>query len=514
MGFSRVGERQGADASSMSQLRTRVANTTGGVTAGSPCSTSRAPANVPRWTLVDVVEEKMIDEITIFGQDQICESAETARWSRRDVLAASARSTAVAWATLMTSAGTRAEAADMGEGPLAGRVVNVKDFGAKGDGSNGTRALQRAIAASREDDAIYFPPGTYVTEAPLVPKARQTYFSLGNGATIKALPGRGPLGLFIVRTGSVAFHNLTLDLSKPETIEPPKCDPNSRAAISVRVGAAGVVDLVVTCCRVRHSYAQGIRVDGGGSGRDRVLVRDLLVEDCCESGLTLTNVNGARLGASRLTGCRNGVQVAFSRDIVISSVNANANRRHGIAVLFSHDWHVIDCAARVNGGRERDRAKRRGWGIAAGGGPERGGGTPNSDYTISNNVCEDNYQGGITLDPTVDDDPTTPRRDESKVTWPQRARVFGNVCQGRNQGKSLGTIGIQVRNSRDVSIADNICHNNGSGISLFHAPRVLVQANACYTNTNGIAIYKRDGLPDPVIGPNTLCDNTTDINRS
>src|SRR5262249_19566435 len=158
------------------------------------------------------------DERAWAGQDKNCEPAETARWSRRHVLAASGRSTAIAWATLMTSAGNHAWAADSEDQPFVGRVINVKDYGAKGDGSNDTGALQRAIAASREGDAIYFPPGRYVTEVPLFAKARQTYFSLGNGATIKALPGRGPLGLFIVRTGSVALHNLSLDLSKPERV--------------------------------------------------------------------------------------------------------------------------------------------------------------------------------------------------------------------------------------------------------------------------------------------------------
>jgi polygalacturonase len=171
------------------------------------------------------------DDIAMLEQDEDAESAETARWSRRHVLAATAGSAAVAWSALLTRAGTRAEAAAKGVNEFASRVIDVKDYGAKGVGSNDTSALQRAIAASREGDAIYFPPGTYLTDAPLFPKARQTYFSLGNGATIKALPGRGPLGLFIVRTSSVACHNLTIDLSKPEKIEPPKCGQNSRAGI-------------------------------------------------------------------------------------------------------------------------------------------------------------------------------------------------------------------------------------------------------------------------------------------
>jgi hypothetical protein len=98
----------------------------------------------------------------------------------------------------------------------------------------------------------------------------------------------------------------------------------------------------------------------------------------------LENVSGARVEASRFERCRNGIQVAFCNDVGLDDVTAIDNRRHGIAALFSHDWHVTNCVAKRNGGREKDRNKHRGWGIAAGGGPERRGRTPNSDFTIAN----------------------------------------------------------------------------------------------------------------------------------
>jgi parallel beta-helix repeat protein len=206
--------------------------------------------------------------------------------------------------------------------------------------------------------------------------------------------------------------------------------------------------------------------------------------------------------------------VASCRDVVVHAVAATDNRRHGIAFRYSHDWHVNNCTATGNGGRETDQDKLRGWGIAAGGGPEVRHPPPNSDFTITNNICEDNYAGGITLDPTVADDPA--------LILAQRAGVSGNVCRGRKGGEPrggehpLGAHGIQVRDSSGVVVTDNHCYqNNNSGIQLVNCSHALVQANACYENTDGIALFRREDLKDPghdvigvnVIGVNILYDN-------
>jgi parallel beta-helix repeat protein len=406
----------------------------------------------------------------------------------------------------------------LGEDSLfAGTVINVKDHGAKGDGStDDTEYLRAAIAASREGDAIYFPPGTYLISGCLAPKAEQVYFSLTDAATIKAVPGSEWFSVFDVKAGHVEFHHLTLDLS--ETIEPPN-DEKKAPPPGIRAQAADrdTVELVVSSCRIGHAHGQGILVGGsGGSDRDRVIVRDSLVADCYESGLTLNKVNGARVKDCRFEHCRNGIQAASCRDVVIDAVSVTDNRRHGIAFRYSYDWHVNNCVATGNGGTETDQDKLRGWGIAAGGGPEVRHPPPNSDFTISNNICEDDYDGGITLDPTVANDPSTDQ-DETALIWAQRARVAGNVCRGRKGGESrggehpFGVHGIQVRNSSDVVVTDNHCYqNNNCGIAVVNSSHVLVQANACYENTNGIGLFSREDVTDAgrqVIGVNMLYDN-------
>jgi parallel beta-helix repeat protein len=204
------------------------------------------------------------------------------------------------------------------------------------------------------------------------------------------------------------------------------------------------------------------------------------------------------------------------RDVVVSAATAVANRRHGIAFRYSHDWHVHNSMATRNGGTEADEDQLRGWGIVAGGDARVRHPPPNSDFTITNNICEDNYDGGITLDPTVVDDPST-EQDETALIWTQRARLSGNVCRGRKGRKSrggehpFGVHGIHVTHSSDVVVTDNHCYqNHNSGIQLVNSTHVLVQANACYENTNGIGIFSREDVKDAarhVIGVNMLYDN-------
>jgi hypothetical protein len=159
-------------------------------------------------------------------------------------------------------------------GPFAGTVINVKHHRVEGDGkTDDTERLRAVIAASKRGDAIYFPRGTYLVSGHLGPKPEQVYFSLTDGTILKAVPESEPFSVFDVKAGPVEFHHLTLDLSKPEEIESPKNEPPP--AILAQAAARGTVDLVVSCCRIRHARGQGIRVGGSGDSRrrDRVVVR-------------------------------------------------------------------------------------------------------------------------------------------------------------------------------------------------------------------------------------------------
>lgn len=131
---------------------------------------------------------------------------------------------------------------------------------------------------------------------------------------------------------------------------------------------------------------------------------------------------------------------------------------------------------------------------------------PNGDFTITNNVCEDNADGGITLDPT-----TRPKPGKPEDLWPQRARVSGNVCRNATNHH-----GIHVTHASDVVLTDNVCAGNqhGSGIQLVSSAHVLVQSNSCSDNRNGIGLFSNEHVVDPghhVIGINLLYRNDVDI---
>jgi hypothetical protein len=238
-----------------------------------------------------------------------------------------------------------------------------------------------------------------------------------------------------------------------------------------------------------------------------VIVRDTVVEHCAGNGLGFGKIANVRVESSRFERCNNGVKLLGCEDVVVHGVAANDNRRHGIVFTFSHRWHVADCVARGNGPTATDQ--NGGWGIAAGGEAAKGL-QPNSDFTITNNVCEHNVLGGITLDPTMEDAPTT--------IWSQRARVSGNVCRG--DGAQLG---IHVTHSSDVVVSDNTCCNDppppggkrhGSGIQIVSSSHVLAQGNICFGAGNGIGLFSDEQVTDPgyhVLGVNMLDRNDVDV---
>lgn len=77
-------------------------------------------------------------------------------------------------------------------------VVNVKDFGAKGDGVNDdTLAINNAITALADGSTLCFPPGIFMVSAPLSPIGKERVHITGGG-TISALNISG----FVLTVGS------------------------------------------------------------------------------------------------------------------------------------------------------------------------------------------------------------------------------------------------------------------------------------------------------------------------
>ncbi|EMA65544.1 right-handed parallel beta-helix repeat-containing protein [Halorubrum kocurii] len=159
-------------------------------------------------------------------------------------------------------------------------VLNVRDFGAVGDGStDDTAAIQDALDAAGDGDEVYVPAtedaylvtgsAAIVSVGPSMDNVR--LYGDGEGSRIKYGGGNGGRNVFLVSVdprgdgldGFVMEH-LTLDGGR-EHVEG---DPNVAAAVQVRspdAEAEGAVDISIRNVRGTNCYGNGIDVRSAGT---------------------------------------------------------------------------------------------------------------------------------------------------------------------------------------------------------------------------------------------------------
>ena len=178
--------------------------------------------------------------------------------------------------------------------PLSDRFsdsLNVKDFGAKGDGvADDTAAIQAAIDKMEDGKhSVVFPSGTYLVSSPIVTSAQSSKAGTINlnGSTIKASPNF--VGEFVIELGGKD--------------EPCAYD----ATINITYFTNGVVD--------GNSVASGIRIQG----MHLTTIQDVNVFNATDIGIQIDKSNNTSADAYIKNVMVSGINKVGSRGLFINS---------------------------------------------------------------------------------------------------------------------------------------------------------------------------------------------------
>lgn len=208
-----------------------------------------------------------------------------------------------------------ADAAEASAASITGILVNVKTYGAVGDGvTNDTAAIAAAVAALASGQTLYFPPGVYLTDQVNVSTAKLHFY--GSGATIKQRVNTNYL-LIYVTADDFTLERLTLDGGG-------SAFQNSFVGM---LKGQEVDRLTILDCAFQNTGDTGVQLSGGS---DRLRV-DRCVFNACEFNGLYTNTDG--LGTSYRTQISNCHFYGFT-----------ANSSSGLRIAGTPTYPVVDAS--------------------------------------------------------------------------------------------------------------------------------------------------------------------------
>jgi hypothetical protein len=300
--------------------------------------------------------------------------------------------------------------------------LNVKDYGATGDGTtDDTSAIQSAITAGA-GGAVFVPPGRYSITELNIPSGTELFGAGWNSVfRIRATPGLYPLRMY-EGTEDVRLHDFAVDGNKAAIASAhPTWDPDS---LNGGPGGLIIADGNIRPCKriflerlhVFDSFRLGIlfvSVDVGA-------IRDCFVEKNNRDGITLYhNTKNVVVGGNTISACAD--------DHIGINSETDAPYTHLCEGIVVTDNTIVGPSPR-----------NKGPGITV-----RGG----KDIVIANNVIRDVSQSAIKLQ----DYATTPLSD---------VLVSGNAIYRSGQGGSADKMGISVYNTgssiRRLNIVGNM----------------------------------------------------------
>ena len=145
-------------------------------------------------------------------------------------------------------------------------VINVKDFGATGEGViDDTTAINDAMAAAvYAGKPCYMPAGTYLTAGLTYPPGLKSLFGDGRNATIIKRIDNAPTGAYMFSPTNIqgfTIHGLTIG-----------CNAANNAQISAGIVATGCWQLrfydaaIINATSVSNVYGWGIYLTAGADG--------------------------------------------------------------------------------------------------------------------------------------------------------------------------------------------------------------------------------------------------------
>jgi parallel beta-helix repeat protein len=360
-------------------------------------------------------------------------------------------------------------------------IINVKDYGAKGDGStDDTTEIQTALD---QGGIIVIPAGTYMINAVTSSHDNPT----SGGLSIPS--------------------NTTLFISPEATIKAIANSSDSYAVIriadvsNVRICGGGMIQGE----RSSHNgstgeWGYGVCINGG----ENVTIEDIVIKDCWGDGILVGSGNGTPKSSYP------------SKNIKISGVVCDNNRRQGMSIIHADSVHVeLSTFKNTNG-----KAPQSGIDLE----PETSSGYYCKNVAIVNCHMESNTGDGIQTHASASFTITgcTIRSNtgrgivcsstEGTITG---CTIVGNTESGIQLDASTGlnvTGNTMTGNKNGIAVTGgsskccmtgNVCTTSTSrGISIVGASDNLVSSNECLSNT-GAGIYLFTGTENEVIG--NLC---------
>jgi hypothetical protein len=367
---------------------------------------------------------------------------------------------------------------------LTGEIINAKAFGAIGDNTNDTVALNAAIAAAiaAPNKTLYLPPGTYLVNSPLVVSSSITIVGAGMSATtIKYASG------------------ITVCNSPTVLIEPTSSD----------VDNVSVHDLTIDGNRAGVSGANcGGSTDSGSSGLEVRTVGSHAVNNVSLFNLHITNTNGDGISLRTAASDNLGTTTHVPTNILVANnfidnwlVIPGTAARNGVAIVDGSNVSVSNNRLTATNGANAMID------IEPCANPQLCPNEAVTDVTISGNVGTDTVSGiGIAIVDVQNVIPVTRIAVTGNVmTVPSGGTSFlvqpnaTNVVQSGNSWS--GTSPVDLENVRTIvtkSIADSACTSRGLGGTAAFTPRT-------YAGRTGTSICQNH------IGGSKVCTSVDEV---